>query len=185
MYRLLLPVLLLVGCSDGPPTTPETRPVENPNAGNTAIYDVDPDDPYEIGDGSFMDMEPGETLAAFSEFLVPGELKNGDGVFAVHYIIGRRKDTLGYVFSSDTVSIESITILSPDAVTQDGIRVGNSFSELEERIGKVKVLGSPIEARVYAYQPPFVYRLMMNASVGPVDPATIDPATPILSITIE
>ena len=185
MKPLVLLSLLLIACSDAPPTTPETRPVENPNAGNTAIYDVDPDDPYEIGDGEFLDMAPGDSLATFAAFLLPGTLRTGEGEFDVHYIRGRRQDTLGYVYSSDDTLIESITVTSEDAVTQDGIRVGNTYAELYERRGSVPVTGVEIEARVYADDPPFRYRLGMNAGPGPVDSADIAPDTPIWEIIID
>ncbi|MGB3800923.1 MAG: hypothetical protein WA952_13995 [Lewinella sp.] len=185
MNRLLVPLFFFLACSDSPPTTPETRPVENPNAGNTAIYDVDPDDPYEIGSGSFMDMRPGDTVDTHSDWLTPGTLVNGEGEFDVYYILGRRSDTLGYVYSADERTIESIIIESTDAVTQDGIRVGNTFGELTERLGVVDVIGSEIEARVYATKAPFRYRLGMNSGPGPVDTSEIDPATPILTIEID
>ncbi|MBB4077633.1 hypothetical protein GGR28_000234 [Lewinella aquimaris] len=129
MLRLSLFLLLLYSCSDQPPTTPETRPVENPNAGNTAIYDVDADDPYEIGDGAFMEMRPGGDLAPFSR-----ELEQGDaGHF---YIKGRRGDRLGYLIAVEESKIGSIHLTSTDVVTRDGLRVGNTFAELVERIGK-------------------------------------------------
>ena len=186
MYRLLLlSLLFLTRCADNPPTTPETRPVENPNAGNTAIYDVDADDPYEIGDGSFMDMRPGDPLAPFRDFLRPGSLETGEGSFEVHFIAGRRKDTLGYGFSDDGNTIESITITSPDAVTQQGIRVGNSLSELRERLGQLELYGTEVESRVYASKPPFRYRLNANAPAGPVDTSAIQSTTEVREIIIE
>ena len=186
MYRLfLLPLLLLLACADNPPTTPETRPVENPNAGNTAIYDVDEDDPYEIGDGSFLDMRPGDPLAPFTDFLHAGQLTDGEGTFDVFYIAGRRDDTLGYVYSSDGSTVESIFINSPDAVTQQGIRVGNTVAELRERLGKLELYGTEIEARAYASKPPFRYRLGTNAAPGPIDSTALDPATEVVEIIIE
>ena len=187
MKSLALLPLLLLACSDGPPTTPETRPVEDPNAGNTAIYDVDPDDPYEIGDGEFLDMRPGDSLATFEDFLLPGTLRSGEGEFDVHYIRGRRQDTLGFVFSREHEGtlIESIYITSPNAVTQDGIRVGNTYAELYERRGAVPVTGSEVEMRVYASDPPFRYRLDRIAGPGALDSADIEPNTSILAIIIE
>lgn len=186
MYRpLLLPLLLLLACADNPPTTPETRPVENPNAGNTAIYDVDADDPYEIGDGSFMDMRPGDPLAPFSDFLHAGTVSSGEGTFDVYHITGRRDDTLGYVYSDDGSTVGSIFITSPDAVTQQGIRVGNTVAELRERLGQLELYGTELEARVYAAKPPFRYRLQANADPGPIDSAALDPATEVMEIIIE
>ncbi|MCP9237604.1 hypothetical protein [Lewinella sp. JB7] len=130
MYRLALLLLVLCACSDGPPTTPETRPVENPNAGNTAIYDVDADDPYEIGDGAFLDMRPGAPVATFRKLL-----KEDGGRYNIR---GRRRDRLGYVLTDASgETIASIHVTSPDVVTQNGIRVGLTQDELRERIGPI------------------------------------------------
>ena len=135
MLRYAPLCLLLAACSDRPPTTPETRPVENPNAGNTAIYDVDPDDPYEIDDGSFLDISPGQTLSE-SDFLLPGE-------GAQRYLSGRRGDTLGYVLLDGDIVTE-VHVTSPDVVTKDGLRVGNTLAEVMERRGKLDTEGRTV-----------------------------------------
>lgn len=160
MHKYLPLLLLCLGCNDRPPTTPETRPVEHPNAGNTAMYDVDPDDPYEIDDSSFLDMRAGSQVQAFPEILRLGTLENGEGSFPVYYISGRRDDTLGYVFAPDGM-IEQITVYSPDVVTKNGIRVGNTYQELVERIGPVTTHGTEIKSRVYATKDGLTYRLSM------------------------
>ena len=132
-----------------------------------------------------MDMKPGNELSRFASILAPGRRSNGEGTFDVHYIRGRRQDTLGYVFSDDGQTIERIIIDSPDAVTQDGIRVGNTFGELRERMGKLEIYGSEVESRVYAKLDPFLYRLAANAAAGTVDEGSLDTATPIVEIIIE
>ena len=185
-YALLSLLLLVLSCSDRPPTTPETRPVENPNAGNTAIYDVDPDDPYEIGDGSFLDMRPGSRVAEFSKLLRPDSLRDGKNTSSIYRIIGRKKEELGYVHMKpqDTEVIDFITITSPDVVTEDGIRVGNSYAELVERLGKVHVEGSEKEAKVFASQGALRYRLNVANNQYDLDATQIDPTTPITQIEI-
>ena len=183
MLRYLLPLLLLA-CNDRPPTTPETRPVDNPNAGNTAIYDVDPDDPYEMGDSSFLDMRPGSNIADFASLLEPFTLRSGDGEQAAHRIVGRKGEELGFLLTEDSTHISSIWITSPDVVTEDGLRVGNSFGELAERIGAVEVDGSAVEARVFVRAGGLAYQLAMHSQVGNIDQTTIYPATEITHIVI-
>ncbi len=137
--RNLFPLLLfLAACSDAPPTTPETRPVENPNAGNTAIYDVDPDDPYEIDARSFLDLTPGAPVAASKYLIDEGIMDTGDGEAHLYYIHGDRNDTLGYLLlKPGDELIGDIHIKSPDVVTTNGIRVGVTHGELKERLGKL------------------------------------------------
>ena len=186
--RYVLPLLLCVvfACNDRPPTTPETRPVENPNAGNTAIYDVDADDPYEIGDGSFLDMRPGSTITDFTGLLREDELVDDGGNTPIYRIVGRNDEELGYVYpnSADGQRIDHIVITSPDVVTEDGIRVGNSYAELVERLGEVAVEGSEDESLVYVTQGPLRYGLnLANAQYDP-ERTDIDPTTAITQIEI-
>lgn len=149
MLKYLLPALLLVSCSDSPPSTPETRPVENPNAGNTAIYDVDPDDPYEAGDSSFLDLTPGMPLPGSPALLQAGVLTVGSTTFDRYFLLGRRQDTLAYVLADpEPQMIEAIYITSADVVTRQGLRVGNTYGELTERLGRLappaEVGGRPV-----------------------------------------
>lgn len=163
MLRLLA-LLLLFTCSDAPPTTPETRPVDNPNAGNTAIYDVDPDDPYEIGDGEFLDLRPGATIADFEGLLRPFQRREGDNTSLGYRIDGRGGEELGQVRpdSRDTSKIGEVMITSPDVVTKDGLRVGNSKEELIERIGSINFTGEEATAAVFATKDKLTYRLESN-----------------------
>ena len=185
MRYLIALAVLWTSCSDRPPTTPEPRPVDNPNAGNTAIYDVDPDDPYEIGDGSFLDMRPGQPLDRFSDLLTAGSLEDGEGTPDVHYIRGRKDQELGYVLPEpdDATLIGTIVITSPDVVTENGIRVGNSYAELVERRGELEVHGTADE-RVYVSDGPLDYRLNMANKQYDLDTARIDPTTVISQIEI-
>ncbi|THH41697.1 hypothetical protein [Neolewinella litorea] len=149
MIRYALPVIFLLGCSDSPPTTPETRPVENPNAGNTAIYDVDADDPYEIADSSFLDLSPGMALPQTESLREAGVLTVGDQTFDRYFLTGRRQDTLAYLLvDRGDRFISAIHITSSDVVTRDGLRVGNTYGELVERLGKLPapstVAGRPV-----------------------------------------
>ncbi|WP_420460050.1 hypothetical protein [Neolewinella sp.] len=186
--KYVLPLLLsmMFACSDRPPTTPETRPVENPNAGNTAIYDVDADDPYEIGDGSFLDMRPGAATADFSGLLRADRSSGDKGGRPVHQIVGRNDEELGYLYTEadDGERIDYIVITSPDVVTEDGIRVGNSYAELVERLGEVEVQRGADTSLIYVTQGALRYGL--NLANNQYDPARtdIDPTTAITQIEI-
>lgn len=185
MLKYLGPLLLILACSDAPPTTPETRPEAFPNADNTAIYDVDPDDPYEIDDGSFLDLRPGGSVADFPGLLRPDTLRDGEGSLAIYSIVNGEK-VLGYVVpeAGSEGRIERVVITSDEVVTEDGIRIGNGLAELIERIGSVEVHGSEVESRVYAYKDRLSYRLDMLSSQYALDPESIDSTALITQIVI-
>ncbi len=186
MLKFVAPLLLFVACSEGPPSTPETAAVENPNAGNTAIYDVDPDDPYEIGDSSFMDMRPGEDIGPFTRQLRPGIIPVDGQDQTIFYIEGRKRERLGYVKVDelDQSKMGDIYITSPDVVTRDGIRVGNSYQEILERLGKVDVQGGGGDGPAYLTQGKLAYRLAMSELQDAFDPNAIDSTTKITEIVI-
>ena len=160
MKPLVLLPLLLMACSDGPPTTPETRPVENPNAGNTAIYDVDPDDPYEIANDTFLDLSPGMLLPyAADDVTRIIEPTTYDELRAMP-LVSDRGDTLGsLLLRADSDTIHSIRITSPNVVTQNGIRPGFTYGELTERLGAVSLLQGASPQTAYAFLPPLYYLL--------------------------
>lgn len=172
---LALLLLFLVSCgnetksiTDIPEVETPDVETEDPNENNTAIYDVDADDPYLLSNGYFLGMTPGGSLADFKDGLRDGELKTGEGSFPVFYIDGAEGDELGYVYSMDGKDgkINEITITSPKVVTEEGVRVGLSFNELTQRIGELEVFASEIESRVYATKDGITYRLSTNGIAG-------------------
>ncbi len=187
MLKFFIPLLLLVACSDNPPTTPETVPVDNPNAGNTAIYDVDPDDPYEVTDRAFLDMRPGLDIGPFSKFLRPGIIPVDGQDQTVYYIEGRKRERLGYlqVGEGDASRISEIHITSPNVVTRDGLRTGNSYREVIERLGPLDVVGGGSNGAAYLQHGLLAYRLSRNDLQAAFDPAAIDSTTKILEIVIK
>lgn len=159
----------------------------DPNDGNTAIYDVDADDPYLISNGYFLGLTPGGSLAEFSDGLRSGVLQTGEGDFDVFYIDSAEGDELGYVIADprDEQTIGAIYITSKDVVTEKGVRVGISFAELQQRVGKVEVHGSEIEGYTYAYTDGMAYRLDSGNWSYEVDMSTIAPETEIIEIVID
>lgn len=164
-----------------------TADTPDPNDGNTAIYDVDADDPYLISNGYFLGLTPGGSLAEFSDGLRKGVLQTGDGDFDVFYIDSAEGDELGYVTADprDEQTIGYIFVTSPDVVTEKGVRVGISFAELKQRIGAVEVHGSEIEGYTYAQANGMAYRLDSGNWSYEVDVSTIAPETKVIEIVIE
>lgn len=158
-------VALLFLCSCGPaqPTDndrPEaaTDTLPEQNQGNLDIYDVDPDDPYQVGeDNSLLGILPGDAIDRHRDLLREGELRTGDGTFEVFYLDGADGTELGYLLPEPTpdgtegLTVRSINVTSPRVVTNQGIRVGNTIGELEERLGALDIQGSELESRVHAY----------------------------------
>lgn len=190
---LALLLLFLISCGNEPATITDTSDIEipaaeteDPNDGNTAIYDVDTDDPYLLSNGYFLGMKPGESLTGFVDVLREGELKTGEGAFPVFYIDGAEGDELGYVYSREGTAgaIDEITITSPKVVTEEGVRVGLSFNELTQRLGEPEVFASEIESRVYATKDGITYRLATNGKPGKTTAGDIEGDVEVMQIIL-
>lgn len=193
----LLPVLacllVLTSCGKEPKAITDITDIEtpaadtpDPNDGNTAIYDVDADDPYLLSNGYFLGMTPGGSLIDYKDGLRTGQIRTGEGEFDVLFIDGAEGDELGYVYSmeSDDPTIDQITITSPKVVTEKGVRVGLSFDELQQRLGPLEVSASEIESRVYARKDGITYRLDTNGAPGKTTAADIDGDVEVMQIIL-
>ena len=169
--------LLVGGCrqnpSDGSPPTPPAA--DAANVDERSLYEVDPEDPYLIFNGTFFDFAPGQPFAPAAARLQEGRLETGEGSFEVFYINGdgdgdnddRGRDgaagaePLGYLLRdpSDPTRIGDIVITSERAVTEQGIRVGRSYAELVEQLGALEVHGSEVEGYTYALHDGLKFRL--------------------------
>ena len=157
------------------------------NDGNTDLYDVDPEDPYLISNGSLLGFKPGEPLAAYRDALRPGKIRDGEGTHEVFFIDGAEGGELGYLMASptDPETIGDIYITSPAVVTEQGIRIGATYAELQERIGAINFHGSEIEGRIFGSQDGLAYRLDGHSTEYAMDNSGINPETPIVQIVIE
>ena len=111
------------------------------NQGNLDLYEVDPEDPYEIDeDGSFLGIAPGDALDTHRDGLREGD---APGRF---FIDGAEGSELGYL-TAEAGQITGVFITAPNVVTRNGIRVGYSLAELTERIGETRALGDGLRER--------------------------------------
>ena len=150
----------------GVDTPPEAGVDRTPNDGNLDIYDVDPEDPYLLSNRTLLGLKPGEPIAPYTDALRKGKLKTGEGNFAGYYIDGAEGGELGFMMpdTEDETLIGDIYIFSPSVVTEEGIRVGLSYSELTERLGAIDFYGSEIESRVYGEHEGLRYQLDINSN---------------------
>lgn len=193
----LLPLLFLfVACGGDAPETMDDRTseegvgevvLEDPNGDNTDNYAIDTDDPYLITTDGLLGMMPGNLLADFSAGLREGKLDTPEGEFDVLYIDGAEGEELGYLVPEprDEKMIGEITITSSKVVTEPGLRVGNTFAELQDRLaGDMEVYGSEAEGRTYAVSDGVWYRLDAGNWMQEVEQSTIPPDTKIIEIVL-
>ncbi|SEQ89629.1 hypothetical protein [Neolewinella agarilytica] len=193
----LFPLLFLFSaCGGDAPETMDDRTseegtgeaiLEDPNGDNTDNYAIDNEDPYLISTDGLLGMTPGKLLADFSAGLREGKLDTPEGEFDVLYIDGAEGEELGYLVPEprDERMIGEITITSSKVVTAPGLRVGNTFAELQERLaGDLEVYGSEVEGRTYAVSDGVWYRLDAGNWMQDVDQGSIPPDTKVIEIVL-
>lgn len=192
MYlRNILPLLLclfLCTCDRAQETTetaaappaPETEDAPEPAA---SVPEVDA--PYTLKDGALMGIKAGEPLADFAAGLRSGVLRTGEADFEVYYIDGAEGNELGYLMADDNgEEITDVTLTSSDVMTEQGIAVGMTYAQLQEKLGEFEVFGSEIEGYTHAVKDGYWYRLDAGNWSDKVDPNTLQPDTKILSISL-
>jgi hypothetical protein len=162
-------------------------PAPAPSAEDMPESAVDDDDPYLVSNGYFLGLKPGGSLAEFVDGLRSDVLQTGEGDFDVHYIDSAEGDELGYVMADprDEGTIGNIYITSSKVVTEKGVRVGMSFSELQDKIFELEIHGSEIEGQTYVVSDGLAYRLDAGNWSYEIDPSTIKPETKIIEIVVE
>jgi len=192
LFIICLIIALITGCNDQPPSIAEVPDEQvapqtpELNDDNTAIYDVDDEDPYRISNGIFLGLQPGESFVDYQEGLRKGTLKSGAVSLSAWYIDGAEGNELGYVLPDprDAGTVRSIVITSPDVVTEKGIRVGYEFPELMQRLGTLSLHGSEIESRVYADEGNLRYRLDMASNKPNIKSSEVPAGTKVTEIWI-
>lgn len=162
---LIMLSTLVYGCGEStnqtaeePPPTEETPVAEQvqatqPEARKAAI-------PM-ISKNSFQNISPGDPIADHQAFIEKGVLRTGEGDFDSYRIKNEDYGTMAYFMPDpkDEKLVGDITVHSPLASTESGIRVGDTFGKLLVVYSGLEVHGSEIESRTYAYKDNLLFRI--------------------------
>ena len=118
--------------------------------------------------------------------LAKGIKKTGEGSFQIYTVNGADGSLLAHIYpdQKDQKLVGQIEIVSPNAKTRNGLKIGNTFKDLENKEGEVEVHGSEIEGRTYAGKDGIYYRLAMNHFFYGLDKSSIKPDVKIIEIVI-
>ncbi|MFK7806726.1 MAG: hypothetical protein AB8F74_02895 [Saprospiraceae bacterium] len=139
-----------------------------------------------IKNNSFSGISPGDPIANYPEVLKKDKLKNGEGGFEIFRIINEGSNITAYTIpdTKNKILVGDIYIVSAGAKTEDGIEVGNTYSDLLAKYPSLEVHGSEIEGRTYAKHDGLSYRLDTPNFSYDVDKSKIAGSTKITEIII-
>lgn len=141
---------------------------------------------YKIKKKSFLGISIGDNLEEKANMLAKEVMKTGEGDFVTYGIKNDSGEKLAYVMPDprDPKIVGDITIISPNAMTSKGVRVGMTLGELKKRIGELTVHGSEIESRTSVAKDNFRYRLDAANNTYEIDQSKVSDDVKILEITI-
>jgi hypothetical protein len=137
----------------------------------------------EIG---FRGIQVGDAIAKHGAYTKKTKLKTGEGSFDVYEIKDFENNRAGYFMADpkNKLLVGDITVESPKATTNEGLKVGDSFQALSKIFPLAEVHGSEIESRTYATAGKLSYRLNVANNTYEVDKAKIPATAKITEIVI-
>jgi len=141
---------------------------------------------YIIKKKSFQGISIGDNLAEKASMMTKEIMQTGEGDFVTYEIKNDAGEKLAYVMPDprDPKLVGDITIVSPKAMTSEGVRVGMTLGELKKRIGDLTVHGSEIESRTSVAKDNVRYRLDAANNAYEIDQSKVSDDVKILEITI-
>jgi hypothetical protein len=129
----------------------------------------------------------GDAIKKHLAYAKKSTMQTGEGSFEVYKITDKENNPAGYFMADtkDKLLVGSITVESPKARTQDGIKIGSTFSDLLKAFPNIEVHGSEIESRTYATKGNLSYRLNVANSTYELDKAKIPATAKITEIVIK
>ncbi len=140
-----------------------------------------------IGPNAFRGIHVGDLISKHPEYAQKTKMKTAEGVMEVYEIKDFDNNPAGY-FVPDPQNkqlVGDITVKSPKAQTAMGIKIGDTFQNLQKVFPDIVVHGSEIEGRTYATAHHLSYRLDAANFSYEVDPSKIPATTKITEIIIQ
>ncbi len=141
---------------------------------------------YFISQTSFFGISIGDYISSITENIEKAILQDGEGNFDVYNIKSEKGKMLGY-FYPDTQNpdkVGQIVIMTKEAYTEEKIKVGMTFKELQDVISNFEVHGSETESRTHVFYKDLMFRLDFYSSEYDLDLAKIPADAKITKIMI-
>jgi hypothetical protein len=141
---------------------------------------------FSIDPKGLFGIEVGDAIKKHSNNAKKTTIKTGEGSFVAYQIIDPENNPAGYFMPdpNNKLLVGDITIETPKASTDKGIKIGSTFQDLLKAYPNIEVHGSESEGRTYATANGFSFRLKVANFTYDVDKAKIPATTKITEIVI-
>ncbi|MEM0991452.1 MAG: hypothetical protein AAF847_15830 [Bacteroidota bacterium] len=158
----------------------ETIPVSDANS-DAAISKMPT-----ASDQEFYGIAVKDSIATHADKLIKTTIQNGEGTFEVYEIKDADGMILGQLYADplNQAFVGDIVITSPEVVTDEGVKIGMTFTELKNKFNQYEVHGSEIESRVSFVQANHAYRLDYPSNQYDLDESEIPSDAKVIEIKI-
>ncbi len=153
----------------------------------TKIISIDPiTTQFSIDPKGLFGVNVGDAIKKHKASVKKTTIKTGEGDFTAYQISDPENNPAGYFMPDpkNELLVGDITIETPKASTDKGIKIGSTFKELLKAYPTLKVHGSEIESRTYAVVGNMSYRLNVPNTKQDVDIAKVPATAKITEIVI-
>lgn len=135
---------------------------------------------------SFRGIQIGDAIAQHGDYIQKTQMKTGEGRFEIYEIKDFENNPAGYFLPdpNNKLLVGDITVKTPKAQTAKGIKIGDTFQDLQKVFPDIEVHGSEIEGRTHATANNLSYRLDVANFKYEIDKTKIPATTKITEITI-
>ncbi len=135
---------------------------------------------------SFRGIQVGDLISKHGDYVKKTKLKTGEGTFNAYEIKDFENNPAGYFLPdpNNKLLVGDITVQTPKAQTAKGIKIGDTFQDLQKVFPDIEVNGSEIEGRTHARANNLSYRLDVGNFTYKIDKAKIPATTKITEIMI-
>jgi hypothetical protein len=140
-----------------------------------------------IASTGFRGIQIGDAISKYNtDYVKKAKIKTGEGTFEVYQIRDFENNPAGYFVAdpNNKLLVGDITVETPKASTEKGIKLGSTFKDLLAAYPKLEVHGSEIESRTYANAGNISYRLNVANTQYDLDKTKIPATAKIVEIVI-
>jgi hypothetical protein len=140
-----------------------------------------------ISSTGFRGIQVGDAISKHnSDYVKKTKMKTGEGTFEVYQIRDFENNPAGYFMAdpNNKLLVGDITVESPKASTEKGIKLGSTFKDLLAAYPKLEAHGSEMESRTYAKFGNISYRLDVANTQYDLDKTKIPATAKIIEIVI-
>lgn len=180
--------LFFSSCNETNTTTEAVTKTENIDnkVEEKTIQEEEKEVPLIIFQNSILSMSPRHPIKEYEAVIEKDLLETGEGNFEIFNLKDAKNNVVAYFLPdpNDNSLIGEIYVTSPEAQTEDGIKIGQTFGDLLDKHPDLEVHGSEIEGQTFANYGNLSFKIDEPHSTYDLDINAVSKEAKIIEIVI-